>query len=100
MDRVMAGERILLDETARIALGRVEKADLTKQELEILRHVISCETNDQIAGSLGIEVSTVKTHVHNLLEKTGFSNRLELAVAAAKSGIVVSELDRKSEDAG
>lgn len=96
MSRVMAGERVLMDETAGMPLGRVKKADLTKQELEILRHVIACETNDQIAESLGIEVSTVKTHIHNLLNKTGFTNRLELAVNAAKSGIVVSGGERLS----
>ncbi len=98
MDRVMAGEQMLLDETAHITLGKAKKADLTKQELEILRHVIACETNEQIADSLCIEISTVKTHIHNLLEKTGFTNRLELAVTAAKSGIVVSDSDRVSED--
>ena len=97
MDRVMAGERILLDETADMPLGKVKKSDLTKQELEILRHVIACETNEQIAGSLCIEVSTVKTHIHNLLEKTGFANRLELAINAARYSIVVSDRERRNE---
>ena len=97
MDRVNAGERLLLDETAEMPIGSVKKSDLTKQEPEILRHVIACETNEQIADSLGIEVSTVKTHVHNLLEKTGYTNRLELAVNAARTGIVVSDQERLNE---
>ena len=97
MDRVTAGERVLQDETADMLIGRVKKSDLTKQELEILRHVIACETNEQIAASLGIEVSTVKTHIHNLLEKTGFANRLELAVNAARTGFVVSDQERRNE---
>ena len=40
-------------------------------------------------------IATVKTHILNILEKTGFRNRTELAVRARKSCLVI--LKRKTE---
>ncbi len=94
MDRVMAGDRLLRDETACLTLGKAKKSDLTERELEVLRQVVACATNDQIAQAMAISPNTVKIHVHNLLEKTGFTDRLELAVHASKTGFVVSEKER------
>ena len=39
-------------------------------------------------------VATVKSHILNMLEKTGFRNRTELAVRARESGLVI--LNRKN----
>lgn len=41
-----------------------------------------------------MSVATVKTHILNMLEKTGFRNRTELADRARESGLVI--LNRKS----
>ncbi|WP_223846914.1 MULTISPECIES: LuxR C-terminal-related transcriptional regulator [Bifidobacterium] len=35
---------------------------------------------DQIAASLGLSVSTVKTHIGNILRETGQTNRVRLIV--------------------
>ena len=53
------------------------------------------DTNQEIADRLHLSVATVKTHILNILEKTGFRNRTELAVRARESGLVIP--DRKSE---
>ena len=37
------------------------------------------DTNQEIADRLHISVATVKSHILNMLEKTGFRNRTELA---------------------
>ena len=37
---------------------------------------------------------TVKHHIQNMLVKTGYKNRLELAVNAKQIGLVVHEDDR------
>ena len=47
-------------------------------------------TNSKIAQKLNIGEGTVKTYIHNMLEKTGFENRTELAIEARIKGIVVS----------
>ena len=52
------------------------------------------DTNQEIAERLHMSVATVKTHILNMLEKTGFRNRTELAVRAREIGLVI--LNRKS----
>jgi DNA-binding NarL/FixJ family response regulator len=52
---------------------------LTERELEILGLIDLGLSNKQIARRLFIEVSTVKNHVHNILEKLGVERRGEAA---------------------
>ena len=51
-------------------------------------------TNQEIADRLHMSVASVKTHILNMLEKTGFRNHTELAVRARESGLVIR--DRKA----
>ena len=43
---------------------------------------------------MGVSVNTVRTHIQHMLEKTGFRNRIDLAVNAKTLGVVVHEDDR------
>jgi DNA-binding NarL/FixJ family response regulator len=52
---------------------------LTAREQQIVRLVDDGMSNKQIASELQIEVSTVKNHVHHILEKLGVSRRSEAA---------------------
>jgi two-component system nitrate/nitrite response regulator NarL len=52
---------------------------LTSREREILRLIEEGRSNKDIARNLGIEVATVKNHVHNLLEKLHVHRRGEAA---------------------
>jgi DNA-binding NarL/FixJ family response regulator len=52
---------------------------LTSRETEILRLIEEGRSNKDIARHLGIEVATVKNHVHNLLEKLHVHRRGEAA---------------------
>jgi two-component system nitrate/nitrite response regulator NarL len=52
---------------------------LTRRELEILELIGEDLTNKEIAARLFIEVTTVKNHVHNILEKLGVHRRSEAA---------------------
>ena len=62
--------------------------------LEVLRELTNCLSNEEIAGKLFISVNTVRFHIQNMLSKTGFENRLELAMNAKALGLVVSDEDR------
>ncbi|MGW5452677.1 response regulator [Nocardia sp. NPDC003979] len=59
-------------------------ADLTPRERDVLRLVAEGHGNQEIADRLHLGVSTVKTHITNLLDKTGTDNRVRLAVYASK----------------
>ncbi|MGW5381825.1 response regulator [Nocardia sp. NPDC003963] len=66
------------------------EVELTGREAEVLRLVAEGLSNTEIAQHLHIGVTTVKTHIANLLSKTGAGNRVRLAVygfgpAAARS---------------
>ena len=52
--------------------------DLSKREEEVLRHALMGKDNQNIASSMSLSPSTVKVHVHNILQKTGHANRQEL----------------------
>ena len=94
MDRVMAGE-IVYPDIPQLPIGRVSQTELSDRELDVLRELTACRTNQQIADSLCISVNTVRRHIQNMLDKTGFTDRLELAVHARELHIVVSDRDRR-----
>lgn len=61
---------------------------LTPREIDVVRLVVQGGTNRDIAASLGIGEETVKRHLTNAFDKTGVSNRLELALFAMHHQLV------------
>ena len=55
---------------------------LSIKEREILLLVNSGLSNKEIAGTLNVEVSTIKTHVSNIYQKTGIKSRKEVPAIA------------------
>jgi two-component system nitrate/nitrite response regulator NarL len=93
IDAVSAGlywighERVAADVPAMIR--RLEHArndalrfGLTHREIEVVRGVVTGESNHQIAARLRITDNTVKRHLANIFNKVGASNRVELALFA------------------
>ncbi|WP_137723261.1 response regulator [Prescottella subtropica] len=60
--------------------------ELTPREVEVLALVGDGLGNQEIADRLHLGVSTVKSHVANLMDKTGCDNRVRLAVYAFRRG--------------
>lgn len=52
---------------------------LTERERQIVEHLVRGRSNDQIAESLVVSVTTVRSHVSNVLRKIGVSSRGEVA---------------------
>ncbi|MFD6396891.1 response regulator [Nocardia sp. NPDC060249] len=76
--------RRLVDRALGAPSAPVPAPDLTPRELDVLRLVAQGYGNQEIADRLHLGVSTVKTHIANLLGKTGTDNRVRLAVYAAE----------------
>jgi len=60
---------------------------LTPRELEILRFLARGLSNQEIADELKISVTTVATHVRNILGKLHLANRTQAALYAVEQGI-------------
>jgi DNA-binding NarL/FixJ family response regulator len=61
---------------------------LTPREREIVRHVALGLRNFEVAKKLFISEQTVKTHLNNVFQKVGVRDRVELALYAARAGII------------
>ena len=61
---------------------------LTDRETEVLRLVAQGKANKEIAASLHVSETTVKTHVSNILMKLGVSSRTQAALYAVRIGLV------------
>ncbi|MBR3525609.1 MAG: response regulator transcription factor [Lachnospiraceae bacterium] len=94
MDRTMKGEHVYPGARPDPELGDAKKSELSERELEILRELTTNRSNEEIAERYCISVNTVKRHIQNMLAKTGYTNRLELAVNAKALGLVVHDDDR------
>lgn len=55
----------------------------------MLRLLVRGLSYSGIAKALCVELSTVKYHVINMLQKTGLENKLQLAIAASEAKLVV-----------
>ena len=91
MEQVQKGELSCPPKVAGLLLRRVSQlaseADrlsvdpsrLTRREMEVIQLIDQGLSNKDIARRLGIEVSTAKNHVHNILEKLHVTHRGEAA---------------------
>lgn len=60
--------------------------DLSRIEADIMRLAVEGLTNREIASRVHLSQNTVKFHIRQILQKTGASNRTELAHESAKQG--------------
>ena len=87
--RTMAGDHIFPDTPPSVEIGTAMSAEFTKGEMKVLRCLVRGLSYNEIAKELGIEPSTVKYHVINMLQKTNLENKLQLAIAATEAKLVV-----------
>ena len=93
MDRTMAGEKVWPDALPEVQLGRACSTDFTDREIEVLRLLSEGLTDREIGDRLVMSVAAVRYHVGNLIRKTGFGSRTELAVNAVRSGLTVPGIE-------
>jgi DNA-binding NarL/FixJ family response regulator len=64
----------------------LESVRLTAREQEIVALLGEGLSNKEIATRMGVAVHTVKSHVHNVLEKLALNSRLEVAAFSHSRG--------------
>jgi len=70
---------------ARSAPAASEATRMSKREREIIDLIAEGLSNKEIARRLHIATDTVKSHVHNILEKLALHNRLQIAAHALRA---------------
>ncbi len=65
-----------------------ESESLSPRELEVLALLVEGLSNRSIASRLSISLSTVKTHVANILTKLAVDDRTNAAVKAMREGLI------------
>lgn len=71
--------------------------ELSEREFDVLRLIAAGRSNSEIAGTLVIGESTVKTHIGNILKKLHLDDRTQAAVYAWQEGIVRRKQNNKRE---
>ncbi len=71
-----------------------ERSPLSAREREIVAFVAQGYKNKEMAEKMFISEQTVKNHLHNIFDKLGVSDRLELALYAIHKGLHVPSAER------
>lgn len=61
---------------------------LSSRELDVLRLIIDGKSNPEIAATLYLSLSTIKSHVRSIMDKLSVDDRVQAAVVALRSGLV------------
>lgn len=91
MDRTTAGESVYEDRPPQASLGDLPTSELTEQQRRLLGCLTLGIPNKEIAERMHISPLTVKSHLEQLMERTGIHSRTELAVKASRLGLMTGE---------
>jgi DNA-binding NarL/FixJ family response regulator len=73
------------------AIRTRERSPLSQREREIVSLVAQGYKNREMAEKMFISEQTVKNHLHNIFDKLGVSDRLELALYAIHKGLHLTD---------
>ncbi|HEY0426285.1 MAG TPA: response regulator transcription factor [Pyrinomonadaceae bacterium] len=89
---VQAGKKYIQPEVAAILSENLFQEELTPTETRILNRIVAGKANKEIAYDLDVSENTIKTHVKNIFDKLGVSDRTSAATLAIRRGLVRMDL--------
>ena len=92
MDATMQGRQIWPGETPTVKLGITTSDDFTETEIKVLRLVCEGLEYSEIAEKLNYTKDNVKYHIRNILQKTGYANKTQLAIAVTGKRYIIPKL--------
>jgi len=73
-----------------------ESVRMTKRERQVVELIADGSTNKEIAQKLNLSTYTIKSHVHNILEKLALNTRVQIAKHAHLSNEYKTNIDTTS----
>lgn len=92
MDATMQGRHMWPGETPVVKLGVTTSDDFTETEIKVLRLVCEGLEYSEIAERLNYTKDNVKYHIRNILQKTGYANKTQLAIAVTGKRFIIPKL--------
>ncbi len=89
---VYSGKKYIQPEVAALLSENLFREELTPTETRILSEIVAGKSNKEIAYNLDISENTVKTHIKNVFDKLGVSDRTSAATLAIRRGLVRVDL--------
>ncbi|MCF8356479.1 MAG: response regulator transcription factor [Melioribacteraceae bacterium] len=71
--------QIVAHSQRKVNLNHTEKNNMTNRELEVMQFLGDGMSNKEIGSKMQISTFTVKSHIHNVMEKLSLHTRLEIA---------------------
>lgn len=88
-DRTMQGEFIWPAQPPVVSIGLARSDEFTERELEVIRALSQGLRYDEIAEELFMSANTVKYHVKNILQKTGFHSTIQLVAEVVEKRLIL-----------
>lgn len=85
---VANGKKYLPSEVAEVLTEHLGQEELTPSEQIVLRMLVGAMSNKEISFALDISENTVKTHIKNIFDKLGVSDRTAATTTAIRRGLV------------
>jgi len=57
---------------------KLNRFRISEREEDVIKKIVEGKTNKEIADELFVSLSTVRTHIYNIFQKTGAKNRIEV----------------------
>ena len=94
MDRTVEGSGYWPGASPDVAIGDSRISQLTETEINVIHALVECVSIKKMAEKLFVEESTIKTHLKNIYNKVGCSNKTELLIMVMQAKLV---LPKKNE---
>jgi len=85
--QVYEGKRYIPPDVATKLAQRIQGADLTERELEVLRLMSRGRGSKEISEVLHVSEGTVRFHINNILSKLGVRDRTQAVLTALRRGL-------------
>ena len=88
-DRTMNGEFVWPDDSPTVMIGLARSDEFTERELDVIRALAAGYRYEEIAETLYMSLNTVKYHIKNILQKTGFRSTIQLVAEVVEKRLIL-----------